>query len=341
MSPDDMRRRLEETGRSAAPPPDPAFAQALEDRLRAVHATLRADDAAQAARRSGRGVPMRAWWRSPVPVAAAMALAVAVSLGVLLRPPAGVELATAFDATVTLPDGSSVPAEAGQRLREGAVVLTGPRGRVVWEGLLLGPGEMAVVRDGRLERVAQARPLPPGDGAQPAPPPRPGVPSLPAFPQMDPRPAPSRPGGRPQAPPPPPAYREPEAADQPSPGPGADSAVVEDHAEPDADHAIGVAVKADFHASGGRAMVVWTHFDHPEFAFFVVLRAPYPSAPSWPPADRAEVVARSDDPEHRQFADGDVPYRPVYRVVALDRQGRELARSAAVTPAGADAGGKG
>ncbi len=40
---DDVRRRLEEAGSRPTPHPDPAFADALEARLRAVHASLPAD----------------------------------------------------------------------------------------------------------------------------------------------------------------------------------------------------------------------------------------------------------------------------------------------------------
>ncbi|HWH32856.1 MAG TPA: hypothetical protein VNU01_09320 [Egibacteraceae bacterium] len=328
---------MQELGRGRAPRPDDAFTDALEQRLRAVHATLPAAGHEAGATTHPPAAAGRAWWRSPVPVAAGLVLLLTISFGAVLNRPAGVELAAAYDATVTLPDGRLVQARPGQRLAEGAVVLTGPNGHLLAGGVRLGPGEMAVVRDHRLQPVHEAQPER-RHPAAPAEPPRRRpiavVPSLPAMPRPgSPEPRPTRPQQPPSAQPEPGPTADPRRppGDEPAPG---EPGVHAGRQEPDAQHAMGLAATAD----EGRVFLSWTEFRDPRFAFFVILRASE-TAPTWPPSEGTELVGRSADPERRGFADGAPPRGAVYRVVAVDQDGRELARSGAVAPAPMEASG--
>jgi hypothetical protein len=80
----------------------------------------------------------------------------AVVVGLLLVAPrdedAGIKLTVARDAVVTFADGRTAPASPGQSLPDGAVVRTGPAGRVVADGTALAANEEAVVDGGRLRR---------------------------------------------------------------------------------------------------------------------------------------------------------------------------------------------
>lgn len=342
MNRDEMHERLRAAGESPVPGADPAFAAALEQRLRAVHHSLlhASPGAAEPRSDAATPVPGRPWFRSPVSVAAALALLAVLSVPLVLRgpQPSGVELVAAYDSRVTLPDGRTVVARPGLVLEEGAVVLTGPRGSVEAEGLLLGAGEVAVVQDGELQRVERsedsrptAKPLP---SERPTRSPAPRLAGLPALPGQSPRPArPATPHDqdaedRPSAGQPPAAEDRPAATAADDPAPEGGEQPHTGKAAPDDRHQIGLATWADQHV----VELVWTEFAHPDFAFFAVLRAPYPAVPQWPLADGTEVVGHSPDPSQRHYIDDEVEYRPVYRIVALDRSGNELGRSTAVTP---------
>jgi hypothetical protein len=339
MTRDDLHGLLRAAADSPAPGADPAFAAALEQRLRAVHHGLpdRLPGATEPRPDAASPAPARPWFRSPLARATAVAVMAMLSLPLLLRgpSPSGVELVAAFDTHVTLPDGRTVAGRPGLVLQEGAVVLTGPRGSAEADGVRLGSGEVAVVQGGELHRVERTRRQPaPQPSAAERPPrsPAPGIVTLPALPGQSPRPAPPADGASDDGP----SAPRPTADGKPSDDAAADRAAHDVHgeqpqtgkAEPDGAHAIGLATWSDRRI----VQVGWTEFGHPGFAFFAVLRAPYPAVPHWPLRDGTEVIGYSRDPDQRQFTDDDVEYRPVYRVVALDRSGNELGRSGAVTP---------
>lgn len=192
---DDLRRRLEDAGRRPTPPADPAFAEALEERLRAVAA----------------GLPPAPPPMVPSPLrrtAAGRWLAVGVALAIVATvavvgpwragpdraPDAGPALAEAVNVAVALADGTVLEDPEGLLLPEGAVVTVGDGGSARVGDTLLGPGDVATVRGGRLE-VAHGSPQAvrpswsptPMSNATPTPPT-----STPATPSPSPAPTPTR-----------------------------------------------------------------------------------------------------------------------------------------------------
>lgn len=361
----DVQADLEAAGRRPTPAVDAHFADALEQRLRAVHATgANTTEASVGAQTEPVAVTHRPWLRSPIAVAAAAIVIITVAFSANLRQPTtpGLEFASALDTTVTLPDGSFVTARPGLILQEGAVVLTGPQGHAVIAGVRLGPQEMGVVRGARLERIERSphRPPtqeqgsdgrrvsmdPPNESPRPRPSPvRPGNGvTLPQIGQQPVRPSPATPrpqpsDGAPTTKPSPDGER-PTVRPSPSPAETASGDTsfdadrpVEGHAAPDDRHALGLAAKG----APGSVGLLWTAFKHPAYAFTVVLRAPWGQTPQWPLAGDTQIIGRGSDPERRQFEDRNPgPTRPVYRIVILDREGRELGRSRAVTPGAPD-----
>jgi len=357
----DVQADLEAAGRRPTPAVDAHFADALEQRLRAVHATgANTSDARTGAEAGPVAATRRPWLRSPIAVAAAAVVVISVAFSANLRQPTapGLEFASALDTTVTLPDGSFVTARPGLVLQEGAVVLTGPQGHAVVAGVRLGPQEMGVVRGARLERIERSPHRPPSqeqgsDGRRvsmdpPPESPRPrrspvrpddGV-ALPPIGQQPVRPRPATPRPEPSdgAPTSKPAPDGESSTARPSPSPAetvsGDTSFdgdrpVEGHAAPDDRHALGLAAKRAPESVG----LLWTAFKHPAYAFTVVLRAPWGQTPQWPLAGDTQIIGRGSDPERRQFEDRNPgPTRPVYRIVVVDREGRELGRSRAVTP---------
>jgi hypothetical protein len=89
---------------------------------------------------------------------------------------AGLQLASAVDTVVVLPDGSTVDGTRGLALPDGAVLRIGPNGRASAGDVDLGPGDEAVVEDGRLVPTSAAEaapttpvaPSPDAGGAAPA-----------------------------------------------------------------------------------------------------------------------------------------------------------------------------
>lgn len=155
--PDTAVGRLERLGRAAPPP-----STHLLDRLTADRLT--ADRLDQPVPAPARRRPVRL----PVllPVAAVAALLIGfVLVAVGHDDPGGraVVLDTAVDAGVEVA-GRVTPLRAGQSLADGTVVVTGRAGSVTAGGRIIGPGERAVVRGGRLERLIRRRARA-GDGA--------------------------------------------------------------------------------------------------------------------------------------------------------------------------------
>lgn len=158
---DDIRHRLEEAGHRPVPEPDPVFADALAARLRAVAAGL--PPAAPE--------PPHRWWRALgrrpfslgfVIVATAIAVAVLV---VGSRPPADPRLTAPVNVEVALADGATLEDPDGLRLPEGAVIRVGDGGSARVGDVLLGPGDVATITDGRLEVEHPATGAVPGPAA--------------------------------------------------------------------------------------------------------------------------------------------------------------------------------
>jgi hypothetical protein len=111
--------------------------------------------------------------------AAALTLVLVGALSGIVGGPsaeAQLHLASAVDAVVVLPDGSTVDGTRGLALPDGARLRIGPNGRASAGGVDLGPGDEAVVEDGRLllTRSAESVPAIPvtppagGEGTPPA-----------------------------------------------------------------------------------------------------------------------------------------------------------------------------
>jgi hypothetical protein len=185
---DDVRRALEDAGRRAAPDPDPAFGDALEARLLAVRASLPPEGSPPP--RDGRG--RRRWGLATG--AAAIVAAVAV-IAILVTGPMvprqlpvdAPELAAPVNVEVALVDGTVLEDPDGLLLPEGAVVRVGEGGYARIGDTELGPGDVATIRDGRLE-IEHASPVAVGPTSTPGRTPRPDATGR----DPTPRPRPSR-----------------------------------------------------------------------------------------------------------------------------------------------------
>ena len=147
----DVRRELEEAGRRQVPEPDPAFAEALETRLRAVAAAAPRTGATPRRRRAG----IR---RQVGALAAALAVVVlavlAVGRPVAPAPSASgapLELTATVNVVVTLADGTTIANPDGLFLPEGATITVGDGGSAQIGDTTLQAGEVVAVRNGRLE----------------------------------------------------------------------------------------------------------------------------------------------------------------------------------------------
>ena len=144
MNDDEIHAALERIGSEPVDLPRDTYADALEDRLREIHAQQVLPAPALLDHRHG---PRRTGLRITA-VAAALVLAagVAVTIAVVTReaPATVLELGEATDARVVLPDGSIVPATPGLELPDGAVVITGADGHAQVDGVDL-PADSLVV----------------------------------------------------------------------------------------------------------------------------------------------------------------------------------------------------
>jgi hypothetical protein len=151
---------LTEAGAREAPAPSPEFVSGLEARLLA--------DARPATARVVTPMPARSRLRTFAPslVAAAAAVAAVVLVGGLtgwfgqndatISEPV---LVSAKDTTVELPDGTEIEGTKGLDLPDGTVVRTGPDGSASIGNVDLGPLQVAVVDEGRIE-ITLPEPLP-------------------------------------------------------------------------------------------------------------------------------------------------------------------------------------
>jgi len=146
MTDQDPITRLQALGSAAVPPPSEELVDAL------VGARL--------PHRAPAPGPRRPVIRFPVVLpAAALAAAilgfVLVAVGHHDGGNGSVVLQNAVDASVEV-GGHSTPARAGTKVDDGTVITVGPSGSVTVNGVTLGPGELAVIRKGRLQRLRAA-----------------------------------------------------------------------------------------------------------------------------------------------------------------------------------------
>ena len=118
---DDLRRRLEATGRRPVPGPDQAFADGLETRLLAVAASLPPSSPPP------RRTRLRLLLGATLLAGAAVALVIAIGAGAD-RPIAPPDLEAPVNTEVALVDGTVLEDPDGLRLPEGAVISVGEGG---------------------------------------------------------------------------------------------------------------------------------------------------------------------------------------------------------------------
>lgn len=296
---DDLERRLHALAESQVPAPDAEFVVSLEQRLRAV------TDVTGGAGRGPAGIrrPLApGWWMKPALGAAAAVLAVLAILVPVTRDGGApsrdlaTTLASAVDTMVRLPDGRVVPGRPGLELADGTVVTTGDRGRAVVGSFRLGPNQTAIVVDGRL-RVLTPTTLGP----------RVTVPSI-SLPPVGSSPSTTAPGSPPKE------------------SPASTTTV-----PPRPDQLDIVAFLRE-----RSAFVGWSKYEGKDFYAYVIVRADDPASPGYPPKGSdspseivAVIVERDETAFAEEYPDG---VRRRYRVVAIDRKGRELTRSAAAEP---------
>lgn len=308
-----VQERLQAAGRARAPEPRAAFAEALEDRLRAIAGVGVAEP-----------VPVppsprkpRHWTALGLLAGASAAMVAGVLVAVSgIGEGHEVRVATATDTLVVLPDGTVGAVDPGLLVPDGSRIVTLDEGRVVAGEVELGPDREGVVKDGALRPTPTTAP-PPAPVSQPEPPvtaptsppatsPPPTTPLRPVEPkpvEPEPRPADTTPGTKPGP-----------TAGDPAPAPV-------------------VALKLEALYKDTTVKLRWSAYTGPGFAAYLVLRSDAPAEPQYPLDERTTVVARITDPAAVQYFDAvRDPAGRSYRVVAVDESRRLLARSAAVRP---------
>lgn len=144
MTDDDLTDRLRRIGSEPGPPPDQAFADGLDSRLRVLHAE----------RAGGSTRPAFPTWL-PLATVAAAVLVVAVGVSLLRSsPPAEVVMTVASDTDIYLPGDETTPGVAGLVLPDGARIVVGPEGEAVVDGVVLASGTEAIVVGDHIAVVA-------------------------------------------------------------------------------------------------------------------------------------------------------------------------------------------
>jgi hypothetical protein len=154
---DDVRRRLDDAARRPVAGPDPGFGDALESRLLAVAGSIPPPPAPGEPSPRRRPSAMRVTALATVLTAVALVLALTVGRG---RPAANPELVAPVNVEVSLADGTTLEDPDGLRLPDGATVTVGDGGSAQIGDVVLRPGDVARVVDGRLqvERPASSPP---------------------------------------------------------------------------------------------------------------------------------------------------------------------------------------
>ena len=318
----EIDRRLREAGQAPAPPPDPAFAALLEDRLRA--GALAPEPALRPAPRpAGR----HGHWLPGMAVAAALALvlgSVAVLRGGDDRE---VRVASATDTVVVLPDGTVGPATPGLVIPDGSRLQTGSEGHVVAGETELGPKQEAKINKGAVKQSPTT--VPPHTPAEPSTPPS-TVPTATTFPPVG--------GVTPRS-------TSPTTGPTPTTGPRAVASpsttkptIRPTDTKPTTTSTSGpattvAALRIDARYKGETVKLQWSAYTGRDFAAYLVLRADGPAEPGYPVEEATTVVARVTDPYATTFMEtiGD-PAGRVYRVVVVDSERRLIATTPAAKP---------
>lgn len=332
---DDVSRRLEEAGRRPVPSPDPAFAGALEVRLRAAvtdSPTAAPSPIAEVPVRPGRAGVGR--WVAAVGFAAIVVAVLGLGLAGPDRPPRADLALEGTNVEVILANGTVLEDPEGLLLPEGAVVRVGDGGFARIGETVLGPGDVATVgRAGDLEVV---RPSPIGVIADPSPsgtPPPAATTGAPvASPSGQPRPTPMQS-------PVPESTNTPTVPSEATLPPAASAAAVATPRPTPTPTIVRPRLRADL-VDGPRIAVRWTEtWSAARYVLVATVSWSGPAADPVYPGSR--IIGEFAVPPSRAFRvrvpDGVVEVRLM--VVALREDGRVLRRSRIVTvviPASAD-----
>ena len=309
----EVKERLWFAGRTPAPEPRAAFAEALEDRLRAIAGVSVADPVPVPPRRRPRH------WTALGLLTGASAAVVAGVLMMLSGVGDGreVRVATATDTLVVLPDGTVDAVDPGLLVPDGSRLVTLDGGRMVAGDVELGPDREAEVDHGTVRPTPTTAP-PPAPVAQPDPPT--------VTPPTSPPPTP--PDAQPEPPPVEPARPTPVEPDPRTTDPTADTKPAAPQPEP---KVIPLRLAAFYRDT--TVKLRWSAYTGPGFAAYLVLRSDAPAEPRYPLDEDTTVVARITDPATLQYFDAvRDPAGRSYRVVAVDENRHVLARSSAVRP---------
>ncbi len=141
----DLRRTLDSMANRVVPEPRSSFVVGLEARLAHELSTRRTVVSLPSRRRSG--LPFIG---GLTVLGASVVLSGALAGWYGERDVEALELSSAFDTMVMMPDGTQVAGASGLALPDGAVVRTGPHGQAAAGSVELGPGIEALVDSGRL-----------------------------------------------------------------------------------------------------------------------------------------------------------------------------------------------
>ena len=137
---------LHELATAEVPPPDPAFVEMLDARLRVAHADARPA--------GGAALGLGVRWLPALAVSTLLAVGLVGALALARGgDSAAVVMTVASDTSVYL-DGTPMPGRAGLELPDGARIVVGPTGEAVVDGVVLSAGSEAVVVDDRVTLVA-------------------------------------------------------------------------------------------------------------------------------------------------------------------------------------------
>lgn len=348
--------RLVSAGRAPVSAPRAAFAEALEDRLRAVSALslepVRPPVGRPAPGSRTHGSRPRRSFAGLGLVGSAVAVAILLAGG--STAPLRVRVASATNALVVLPDGTVDEAAPGLVVPDGSRLLTGDEGRLVAGKVELGPNREALVDRGTVRPSArlpvstihQPTATPPSP-ARVSPDPAHPVPEIrgepqpidrgdpePVEPSPEVRPGPSPDQGKPTG-------GKPHSPASPGPDPTQakpEGGTGETTTSTSRDKQAGAEpewLRLAANRRDGAVRLSWSIYEGRGFAAYLVLRTEGGSEPRYPlPLDRSTtVVARLGDQHASGYLDT-VPGsgRYLYRVVAVDAERRLLARTPVVAP---------
>lgn len=326
-----VEQRLVSVGRSPVPAPRAAFADGLEDRLRAVGDLALEPSPPPAVR------PRRSFVGLGVVGSAVAAIALVLAGG--STTPLQVRVVSATDTLMVLPDGTVDEVASGLIVPDGARLVTGDGGRMVAGDVELGPNREATVDRGTLRPsrlpvetvphplVTQPSPttVTPGPSSRP----EPRTAGDQGDAKQDPPVPPTGPSGsreptKPTESNPDPAPARPDKL-QPKPVAGESTASTSAPGQ--------APLRLRARRQDRAVRLDWSPYEGKGFAAYLVLRSEGGTEPRYPLDRRTTVVARLDDQHAGEYLDAiDRSDGHLYRVVAVDDQRRMLARTAAVAP---------